>query len=220
MLPKDWQLLDLAQLTGESKDKLPLTDEEEERFLIESLRVLLIYFERKGFPLNFREYILGDVPRGNIKREDLYKICDVLMRYNFFREDRENLQRLISLSRASAGYIWGSGFSSVDLSGHERISIDSDGIAFVHRNRFGALIEGVDTTRIRECPICERIFRARRKDQKYCTNRCGNVHRVRKAREGYAASSERYKWARYEREESKIKKPKSTFKRKVASSKR
>jgi hypothetical protein len=45
--------------------------------------------------------------------------------------------------------------------------------------RFRSLLDGLDATRLRECPICSRLFWARRDDQKACTKVCANRLRVR-----------------------------------------
>jgi hypothetical protein len=44
-------------------------------------------------------------------------------------------------------------------------------------------LEGVDARCLRRCPICQRVFFARRKDQKACSKRCNAVRRVRLWRE-------------------------------------
>lgn len=47
------------------------------------------------------------------------------------------------------------------------------------------VLEGVEAERIRECPICEKLFWAGRLDQTACSTRCANVRRGRIHREKY-----------------------------------
>ena len=51
-----------------------------------------------------------------------------------------------------------------------------------------AALEGVETRRIRECPICQKLFWAGRIDKKCCGPRCLTVWHSRKWREKYLAS--------------------------------
>jgi hypothetical protein len=44
---------------------------------------------------------------------------------------------------------------------------------------FFRVIEGIEAARVRQCPICDRLFEALRKDQKACSKRCNAVRRVR-----------------------------------------
>lgn len=46
-------------------------------------------------------------------------------------------------------------------------------------------LEGVDSTRIRECPICHKIFWAGRKDQSGCSDNCRAAQRSRTYRKNY-----------------------------------
>jgi predicted nucleic acid-binding Zn ribbon protein len=48
---------------------------------------------------------------------------------------------------------------------------------------FLAVIEGVEVTRLRRCPVCGRFFWAQREDKAACGARCANVYRVRRRRE-------------------------------------
>ncbi len=44
---------------------------------------------------------------------------------------------------------------------------------------FLGILDGIDVTRVRQCPICKHFFLAFRKDQKACSKRCNAVRRVR-----------------------------------------
>jgi hypothetical protein len=44
---------------------------------------------------------------------------------------------------------------------------------------FLRVLEGIEAVRLRQCPICDRLFLAVRKDQKACSKRCNAVRRVR-----------------------------------------
>lgn len=45
--------------------------------------------------------------------------------------------------------------------------------------QFLLAIEGVEATRLRQCPVCKHFFFALRKDQKACSKQCNAVRRVR-----------------------------------------
>ena len=59
-------------------------------------------------------------------------------------------------------------------------------------------IEDVEADRIRECPICQNVFWAGRKDQLCCAPRCARILRTRRWRERYP---ERYKLNRFRKAE-------------------
>jgi hypothetical protein len=48
-------------------------------------------------------------------------------------------------------------------------------------------LDGVEAARIRECPVCMRVFWAKRKDKQACSERCVNARRVREWRKNYRA---------------------------------
>jgi hypothetical protein len=56
---------------------------------------------------------------------------------------------------------------------------------------FLGLLENVDPTRIKRCPVCQDVFPMLRKNQKTCSPNCANVERVRKSRGYYKKYRER-----------------------------
>lgn len=57
---------------------------------------------------------------------------------------------------------------------------------------FLRVLEGIEAARMRQCPICDRLFLALRKDQKACSKRCNAVRRVR----NWRANQERHEYRR------------------------
>ena len=53
-------------------------------------------------------------------------------------------------------------------------------------------LEGIEATRVRQCPICGRFFLVLRKDQKACSKRCNAVRRVR----NWRANQEEHEYRR------------------------
>jgi hypothetical protein len=62
------------------------------------------------------------------------------------------------------------------------IFIDAEGVINIRTPAFLQAIDGVEITRIRECPVCSSIFWAGRTTQQCCTPRCSNIFRVRRHR--------------------------------------
>ena len=60
------------------------------------------------------------------------------------------------------------------------------------------VLEGVEARRIRECPICQKIFWAGRIDKKCCSARCRKVWQTRRWRKKYLPS---YKLQKYRKAE-------------------
>jgi predicted RNA-binding Zn ribbon-like protein len=60
------------------------------------------------------------------------------------------------------------------------------------------LLEGIEAARIRECPVCYKIFWAGRRDMGCCSTQCSHTQRQRKYRERYL---EKYKQQRYDKAE-------------------
>lgn len=63
--------------------------------------------------------------------------------------------------------------------------VDKEGIVRFTPPPVVRLLEGVEAARIKECPICFKIFWAGRKDMRCCTTRCANTFRMRKFRQQY-----------------------------------
>jgi hypothetical protein len=80
---------------------------------------------------------------------------------------------------------------------------DQDGKFRIQYHPLLRALEGVELARIRECPICGKIFWAGRKDQICCKTKCAKIRRTRRWRERYA---ETYKSQRYKKAEALAKK--------------
>ena len=65
---------------------------------------------------------------------------------------------------------------------------------------------GSEVWRIRECPICQKLFWAGRSDKRTCSVVCGNTHRQREWRCWYSENSGEYKEQRYKSAELNAKK--------------
>lgn len=93
----------------------------------------------------------------------------------------------------------------------EEYSIES-GLGIDENNRikssnpelFG-ILENVDATKIRKCPICLKIFWADHGRMKFCSQKCGTSARVRKLRNKLwqEAYQEKYKQQRYKKAKAK-----------------
>lgn len=73
-----------------------------------------------------------------------------------------------------------------------------DGLIHIETNKLAEALQGVDIDRLRICPVCNRIFWAKRNDQKACSNKCSGNLRIRKYRENYL---EKYKQQRIKKEQ-------------------
>lgn len=62
---------------------------------------------------------------------------------------------------------------------------------------FAQALEGTEAARIRECPICNRLFYAVRRTRKACTQRCNQALRVRRhrAKQGHYELARKFKAA-------------------------
>jgi hypothetical protein len=82
------------------------------------------------------------------------------------------------------------------------VVIDAKGMVRERKSLFSLAIEGqdIEAARIRECPVCSKIFWAGRITQICCTPKCGNTFRVQRHRYRTDEEKEAYKWRRYQRE--------------------
>lgn len=105
--------------------------------------------------------------------------------YAFIRESRENLLKLIS-------FVGGRGELPSRIVTHTNLVV-KDGKVGLDNDRFARALDDVDAWRIRQCPICGRIFWAPRKNQSCCTPPCAHRLRNRRYRARYLTS---YKFKR------------------------
>jgi hypothetical protein len=79
---------------------------------------------------------------------------------------------------------------ATSLEGLVSISANQNGILRLERMPLLQAIEGIEASRVRQCPICRNIFWAGRIDQPCCSTPCAKICRTRRWREGYI---EKYK---------------------------
>jgi hypothetical protein len=122
-------------------------------------------------PTDLRKYI------GPVRLDTALAVYD---KYSHLRVAGKTLRYIAHMDKSA-----GSVHPKFPASGVLRLSVGQGGrIQIVHGALIGAL-EGVEAARIRECPICSRIFWARRIDQPCCTSRCASDLRTRRWRSGY-----------------------------------
>lgn len=87
------------------------------------------------------------------------------------------------------------------------LEIDSEGMLRDVKTLFFQVVEDedVEARRIRECPICQRIFWAGRLTMQGCSPRCANTFRVRRHRYRTKEEKAEHKFRRVRREISKQK---------------
>ncbi|HKQ04138.1 MAG TPA: hypothetical protein VJ464_03325 [Blastocatellia bacterium] len=77
------------------------------------------------------------------------------------------------------------------------LGTDKEGKIVVKPTPLADALVGVESSRIRECTICENIYWAGRIDQPCCSRKCNGIRRVRKWREQYP---EKYKQQRVQKD--------------------
>ena len=129
------------------------------------------------------ERMINDLPThlreriGPVRLDTAMAVYDV---YSLLRVARKTLRYIAHMDKSA-----GSVHPKFPASDFLRLSVGERGrIHIVHGRLIGAL-EGVEAARIRECPICSRIFWAGRIDQPCCTSRCASALRTRRYRENY-----------------------------------
>jgi len=147
----------------------------------------------EGLPKDFRDYIaLPDkarafneiVKKNNMKRFELYlkeysEIQSAVLRFNSFIQYQKNIREIIRLSEV---FIRTKTPFHTSISSFTSLSIDAEGHLKVALSFFMEAIDGVDIKRIRQCPVCEKVFWAGRITQKCCSPRCSNTFRARRFR--------------------------------------
>ena len=138
---------------------------------------------RSGKGLAQWERMINDLPThlreriGPVRLDTAMAVHDV---YSLLREARKTLRYIAHMDKSA-----GSVHRKFPASDFLRLTIDQGGrIHIVHSPLIRAL-EGVEAARVRECPICDRIFWAGRIDQPCCTSRCAGCLRTRRGRSDY-----------------------------------
>src|SRR5262249_14175338 len=73
----------------------------------------------------------------------------------------------------------------IDLLFPQKLTLDNEGRVTFELTKLGKCILGVEMHRIRQCPICDKIYWAERKDQPCCSKSCAGALRTRRWRENY-----------------------------------
>lgn len=129
------------------------------------------------------ERMINDLPThlreriGPVRLDTAMAVYDV---YSLLREARKTLRYIAHMDKSA-----GSVHRKFPASDFLRLSLGQGGrIHIVHSPLIRAL-DGVEAARIRQCPICSRIFWAGRIDQLCCTRRCASDLRTRRWRSDY-----------------------------------
>ncbi|MDQ3820380.1 MAG: hypothetical protein M3362_22235 [Acidobacteriota bacterium] len=190
-LPPNYQSPDIKAIVG-ADPRAPREGTTE--YMLKRFRYLLFYLAEPGTPSDFREYILEDVTDAvmsfvrapnSVPEDEVWKplsgVYSALQRYDEFHETREKL-RNIARMKVRRHMRWPFSIHNY-ISVYSFLTSDSDGILQLHLDRFAETVKGLEADRIRECPICQRIFWASPKSKMSCSPRCRNLFNVRKHRE-------------------------------------
>lgn len=194
-LPPERKALDIEKVMF--LDDQPVPPVRTTEYDLRKFRFLLLYLDKPQIPPDFREYILEGVSdeakafaaSTQVNTQDdtsiplLSQIYEALHKYEKFREAREKLLEIISLRtqvqpdalrRAVAHWM------GLDVASH--LYLDSDGILQLSVDSFAETVRGLQADRIRDCPVCGRIFWADRSDKSCCSEPCSNVFNTRRSR--------------------------------------
>jgi hypothetical protein len=202
MLPPDRYALDieLALALGSIPGAPRSPDVSVVELELKRFRFLLRYLMKSEIPSDLRKYILEGVSEkalqtalsppeyipdpGRFTQEDvspemweeirnpLPEIYSALRKYDEFFKVREKLIEIARLGKES---------TSIRISS-SYLYCDEYGVLQERSDPFTETVKGLEANRIRECPVCKRLFWADRSDQKACTKACANLYRVRKSR--------------------------------------
>lgn len=189
MLPHDRVAIDLDEFLREEVKDGSVPGEGTIEFWVYKFKFLLLYLDR--FPTNFRDYILGDAVEGYRKldvgkledessRPHLVAILGALDRYSDFCSTRERLRQIARYFKKDAP-AWRKFFhGSIRINTSLRMGLG--GTVEVNLDSFVETVQGLEAERIRECPVCQRIFWAHPISKMSCSPRCRNLHNVRQHR--------------------------------------
>ncbi len=189
MLPSERVALDLDEFLREEAKDSAVPKEGTIESWVYKFKILLPYLDR--FPSDFRDYVLGDAVEDYRKldvtkledessRPHLVAILGALDRYREFRQVREKL-RLIARHFKKDTPQWSKFFhGSIGIS--TTLRMGHGGKLEIHLDHFVETVQGLEAERIRECPVCQRIFWAHPISKMSCSTRCRNLFNVRKHR--------------------------------------
>ncbi len=132
----------------------------------------------EGLPSQALKYIkeLGEF---HLAGEDTY--FEALDRYTFIRESRIKLRAIVQHTQYLHSS-WEKKLRLPKLETQGTMKINKDGTISIENDPFAEAVEGVDATRIRECPKCRRLFWAGRNTQLGCSTQCSTALRNRNLR--------------------------------------
>jgi len=99
--------------------------------------------------------------------------------YTFIREARDKLRRIGNVNPDSLS------LRLFPVKTFATLEVDKQGVIRVNQDQFAAAVDGIDSTRIRECKVCERAFWAGRRDSMCCSSNCADKRRKRQHRARY-----------------------------------
>jgi hypothetical protein len=188
--PPDLQVFDIRALLRERVSSLL---EGTTEYDIRKFRFLLNLMDEPETPSDFRGYIVEGVSKAaqSLTQQGLQSLRDssdlgyrlfseldvAFGRYDEFREVRERLRTIARMKRARMFV------DSRSVSVRSSLTRDKNGILQLHLDPFAEIVEGLEADRIRECPVCQRIFWANPKSKMACSPRCRNLFNVRKHRD-------------------------------------
>lgn len=196
-IPPDFPELDLVEKIVRSLN--PSLQEGTIEFSVAKFKLLLELLGGPKVPATLREHILEgvtdkakDFTADKYDPDDLSSVSlvsaiyEALYRFNLCLEVRRRLRQIISATvrsnqpalsfrEAVLGFL-----QRIEIS--SEIVIDSSGILQLSSDDFAETVQGLEAGRIRECPICQRIFWAHPISKMSCSPRCRNLFNVRRHR--------------------------------------
>lgn len=158
-----------------------VTDKVEELDKIEATALDAINHCLEGLPKKFRDYVWQD--KKECSNEETI-IHAGIARYTLARQWRENLRLLIEVTTRNLDRIERLAYlQRINL--HSGIDVDDRGFIRLNKDIFIAAVEDVDARRIKECPICRKLFWAGRITQQGCSTACSHALRNRRYRARY-----------------------------------
>jgi hypothetical protein len=188
--PSNLYVFDISALL---RERAPALLEGTTEYDLRKFRFLVSLMDEPETPSDFRDYIMEGVSAAarSLTEQGLQRLRDssdlgyrlfseldvAFGRYDEFREVRERLRTIARLKRARMFV------DSRSVSVRSSLTRDENGILQLRLDPFAETVQGLEADRIRECPICQRIFWANPKSKMACSARCRNIFNVRKHRD-------------------------------------
>lgn len=167
---------------AEPNGRLPVREHwDSDEVVVEGLMV--------SFP-DFRSFMDGV----DVKEEIPVEMVQRCLRLKTIRSVLYTIARICSDNQHTSELVLG----GTHLENLVSVRSDAAGKLRIEHDSLLRALEGVETKRIRECPICGKLYWAGRLDKPACKTECDHVLRQRRYRERY---SEKYKLQRYRRAE-------------------